>query len=117
MDNELRMIMEEVKKVGKNNIKKAEEFGTKFFLGHIEISTGLKELGYSEESPALAEAFAKYVRCDWGDGEEDAEINERAIKSGYGDVMGVYKLNGRTIWIKTDLNENPRTIIMLPEEW
>ena len=48
---------------------------------------------------------------------EDAAINDKAIETGYGDVMGIYRLNGHVIWIKTDLNECTRTTILLPEEW
>lgn len=33
-----------------------------------------------------------------------------------GDVMGVYSLNGKKIWIKTDLDEITQTTIFLPEE-
>ena len=47
----------------------------------------------------------------------DAAINDKAIETGYGDVMGIYRLNGHVIWIKTDLNECTRTTILLPEEW
>ena len=55
--------------------------------------------------------------CDWGEGWSDAAINDKAIETGYGDVMGIYQLNGHVIWIKTDLNECTRTTILLPEEW
>ena len=74
-------------------------------------------MGYSEESPELNELFEKFIKCDWGEGREDAQINESAIATGYGDVMGVYSLNGKKIWIKTDLDEITQTTIFLPEEW
>lgn len=108
---------EEYKRIGKRNIEKAKEINKKFFIGRLHISEGVRELGYNYESIELDRLFKKFMNCDWGEGWEDAHINEQAIQMGFGDIMGVYKLNGKTIWIMTNLNENTETTIFLPEEW
>ena len=37
-------------------------------------------------------------------------------RSGHGDVIGIYRLDSKEVWIQTDLNEDPQTTIFLPEE-
>ena len=113
---ELAEEIEEVKKIGRKNIEKAKKFGEPFFTGRIYITDGVRELGYSEDSPELDKIYSRYIECDWGE-EEDTDINEKSIEIGYGDIMGVYRLDGHVIWIKTDLNEHTRTTILLPQEW
>lgn len=68
------------------------------------------------ESHELNELYSRYIKCDWGEGECDAAINTKTIETGYGDIMGIYRLNGQVIWIITDLNEYTTTTILLPEE-
>lgn len=48
----------------------------------------------------------------WG----DAEINDQHIKNGYGDVIGIYNMDGHEIWIQTNLCEDTVTTIYLPDE-
>ena len=73
-------------------------------------------MGYTHDSIPLAEQFERFIKCDWGGGGEDAEINNQHIKSGYGDVIGIYNLDGHEIWIQTDLCEDTITTIYLPDE-
>ncbi len=118
MSDFLKEAMENAKKAGQRNLKLAKENGIKFYLGKVIISDGLQRLGYSNNSANLEECLSKYKNGDYGkQPKEDVEINERAIAFGYGDVMGEYKVDGRRIWIQTDLNENTTTTIFLPEEW
>ena len=48
----------------------------------------------------------------WG----DAEINDQHIKNGYGDVIGIYNMDGHEIWIQTNLCEDTVTTIYLTDE-
>ena len=112
-----KFVIKETRKTGKKNIERAKRYGKPFFIGRIYITDGVRELGYSEESPELDKLFKKYMKCDWGEVREDAAINNRTIEAGYGDIMGIYRLDGHVIWIKTDLNEYPSTTILLPQEW
>ena len=104
------------REIGKANLTKAATTGKRFYMGSLNISDGVRALGYTLNSKEVQTLIQKYEECDWGEGWEDAEINERAIETGYGDIMGVYRLSGEEIWIKTDLNESPCTTIFLPEE-
>lgn len=109
--------MNEVRKIGKKNLEYAQKTGRPFHIGNLHITDGVRALGYSEDTAELDDIFSKYIKCDWGEGWSDAAINDKTIETGYGDVMGIYRLNGHVIWIKTDLNECTRTTILLPEEW
>ena len=115
---ELEMIRAEVRKTGMVNVVKAKEYGEKFWTGRLRISDGLKELGYSDESDDLNEIFAKYCNGDWGDTDpDDAKINDNTVETGYGDIMGKYYLNGKTIYIKTTMAEYVETWMFLREEF
>ena len=49
-------------------------------------------------SKILQECLLRYINGDYGEQpKEDIEINERAIASGYGDVMGEYNIDGYRI--------------------
>lgn len=78
-----------------------------FYIGRIIISDSLQDKGYTYDSISLAKQFEKF---------KDAEINNFHIENGYGDVIGVYNLDGYKIWIQTDLCEDTVTTIYLPEE-
>jgi len=112
----LKDIRKETGSIGQKNYQLAKEFKQKFYTGRIVISDGLRSMGYTIDSIPLAEQFEKFIKCNWGEGEEDAEINKKHIKNGYGDVVGVYNLEGHEIWIQTDLCENTVTTIYLPDE-
>lgn len=103
-------------KIGKKNIEKAQKEGQAFYIGEVYITDGVRALGYTEDSQELNELYSKYIKCDWGEGQSDAAINDKAIETGYGDIVGIYHLNGQIIWIITDLNESTRTTILLPQE-
>lgn len=118
MDDFMLEIRNQIRKAGQRNLRLAKENGTKFYIGRVTISDELQELGYWYHTPVIQECLSKYKSGDYGQQpKEDIEINERAIASGYGDVMGEYYIDGHKIWIKTDLNENTTTTVFLPEEW
>lgn len=114
----LSAMREQVNVAKEKNLKEAKKLGEKFYTGNICIMPGVRALGLTMDSPELDEIFKRFMNCDWGDTpKEDEAINETSIKSGYGDIMGSYIVNGVKIWIKTDLCEGTRTTIMLPSEW
>ena len=106
----LDYMRKESRKVGAANT------GKKFYLGELNISNGVMAMGYNLDSTEIQSLLKTYESCDWGEGWEDAKINEAAIRSGHGDVIGIYRLDGKEVWIQTDLNEDPQTTIFLPEE-
>ena len=112
----LKDIRKSSKETGCKDIESAKKSKHKFCTGRIIISDGLKKMGYIYDSIPLAKQFEKFINCNWGEGEEDADINTQHIKNGYGDVIGIYNLDGREIWIQTDLCEDTVTTIYLPEE-
>ena len=114
--DELKEIREEIRKVGLKNIEKAKKTHNKFYLGDIRISDEIKKKGYTLSSEPLAEIFERFKNCDWGYDNEDVKINENSIKTGYGDVLGIYEIDGIKIWIQTDFCEDTVTTIFLPEE-
>lgn len=115
----LEKLRNEIKAIGQINLNYAKENGTKFYLGKITVSEGIKHIGYTEDSTIIQDCISRYKNGDYGDNQysEDIETNEKAIAIGYGDVMGEYTIDGRIIWIKTDLSENTTTTIFFPEEW
>lgn len=108
--------IDEAQKIGKKNIERAQKEGQAFYTGEVCVTDGVQSLGYTENSHELNELYSRYIKCDWGEGECDAAINTKTIETGYGDIMGIYRLNGQVIWIITDLNEYTTTTILLPEE-
>lgn len=112
----LDYMRKESRKVGAANLKRVANTGKKFYLGELNISNGVMAMGYNLDSTEIQSLLKTYELCDWGEGWEDAKINEAAIRSGHGDVIGIYRLDGKEVWIQTDLNENPQTTIFLPEE-
>lgn len=112
----LSYMRKESRKVGAANLKKVASTGKRFYLGELNISNGVMALGYDLNSEEIQSLLRIYESCDWGEGWEDAKINEAAIQSGHGDTIGIYRLNGKEVWIQTDLNEDPQTTIFLPEE-
>lgn len=112
----LSYMRKESRKVGVANLKRVENTGKRFYLGELNISNGVMALGYDLNSEEIQSLLKTYESCDWGEGWEDAKINEAAIRSGHGDVIGIYRLGGKEVWIQTDLNEDTQTTIFLPEE-
>ena len=112
----LDYMRKESRKVGAANLKRVANTGKRFYLGELNISNGVMAMGYNLDSTEIQSLLKTYESCDWGEGWEDAKINEAAIRSGHGDVIGIYRLYGKKVWIQTDLNEDPQTTIFLPEE-
>ena len=112
----LDYMRKESRKVGAANLKRVANTGKRFYLGELNISNGVMAMGYNLDSTEIQSLLKTYESCDWGEGWEDAKINEAAIRSGHGDVILIYRLDGKEVWIQTDLNEDPQTTIFLPEE-
>lgn len=112
----LDYMRKESRKVGAANLKRVANTGKRFYLGELNISNGVMAMGYNLDSTEIQSLLKTYESCDWGERWEDAKINEAAIRSGHGDVIGIYRLDGKEVWIQTDLNEDPQTTIFLPEE-
>lgn len=112
----LDYMRKESRKVGAANLKRVANTGKRFYLGELNISNGVMAMGYNLDSTEIQSLLKTYESCDWGEGWEDAKINEAAIRSGHGDIIGIYRLGGKEVWIQTDLNEDPQTTIFLPEE-
>ena len=112
----LDYMRKESRKVGAANLKRVANTGKRFYLGELNISNGVMAMGYNLDSIEIQSLLKTYESCDWGEGWEDAKINEAAIRSGHGDVIGIYILDSKEVWIQTDLNEDPQTTIFLPEE-
>ena len=112
----LDYMRKESRKVGAANLKRVANTGKRFYLGELNISNGVMAMGYNLDSTEIQSLLKTHESCDWGEGWEDAKINEAAIRSGHGDVIGIYRLDGKKVWIQTDLNEDPQTTIFLPEE-
>ena len=120
MEELKKEIRNSIQEIGRSNIAKAHENNSKFYIGELIISDGVRNKGYSYDSIELNEkAYKKFINCDWGtiNATEDIETNERNIERGYGDVMGEYEVDGNKIWIKTDLGKDTVTTIYLPSEW
>lgn len=112
----LDYMRKESRKVGAANLKRVANTGKRFYLGELNISNGIMAMGYNLDSIEIQSLLKTYESCDWGEGWEDAKINEAAIRSGHGDIIGIYRLGGKEVWIQTDLNEDTQTTIFLPEE-
>ena len=112
----LDYMRKESRKVGAANLKRVANTGKRFYLGELNISNGVMAMGYNLDSTEIQSLLKTYESCDWGEGWEDAKINEAAIRSGHGDVIGIYRQERKKVWIQTDLNEDPQTTIFLPEE-
>ena len=120
MEELKKEIRNNIQEIGRSNIAKAHENNSKFYIGKLIISDGVRNKGYSYDSIELNEkAYKKFINCDWGtiNATENIEMNERNIERGYGDVMGEYDVGGNKIWIKTDLGKDTLTTIYLPSEW
>lgn len=93
----------------------------KFQLGRLLITPGAQEaLEAAGENPWTF--FARHAAGDWGIvGEDDAALNDEALKD-ESRLLSAYKLtNGTKIWVITEaVGENGQreaTTILLPEEY
>ena len=85
-------------------------------LGRIVATPGA--LAAMEEADATALPFlVRHASGDWGDApEEDAALNEEAVRD-FLRVMSVYRLHtGETLWIITEADRSSTTIL-LPSEY
>lgn len=89
-----------------------------FELGQVVITREIAEaMKQSEEfTREVAVAGGKYKLCDWGDTcEEDAELNDEAVKSGER-ILAAYETSQGTIWIITEWDRSVTTILF-PSEY
>lgn len=62
-------------------------------------------------------ALSRYIKCDWGDTcEEDAELNDEAVKNGDDRILAVYNTSQGKIWIITEWDRSVTTILF-PDEY
>ena len=80
----LDYMRKESRKVGAANLKRVANTGKRFYLGELNISNGVMAMGYNLDSTEIQSLLKTYESCDWGEGWEDAKINEAAIRSGHG---------------------------------
>jgi hypothetical protein len=95
----------------------------KFNVGRTLMTAGVNS--YMEEHIVsmneLITLLDRHVSGDWGDiPEEDAELNEGAIRNKEGRIMSAYELSGKRVWIITDgLHDEKETYttVLFPEEY
>lgn len=90
-----------------------------FELGQTVMTIGIASA--MENNPQFREEIIgsvdKYVRCDWGDTcEEDAEMNNEAVRNGEGGILASYNTSQGTIWIKTEWDSSVTTVLF-PSEY
>ena len=91
----------------------------KFELGQLVMTRGIADT--MEEIPHfrddVSKAFEKYQNCDWGiTCEDDAFMNDEAIKSGEDRILAVYETCSGNIWIITEWDRSVTTILF-PDEY
>lgn len=93
-----------------------------FKLGRVVMTAGILEQmnrdgGFQRH---VSESFDRYTRKDWGDlCEEDAEMNDLALKNGDDRILAVYEKPedpGYKIWIITEWDHSATTILF-PSEY
>lgn len=81
--------------------------------GRVLVTLGAQDAVSLEEQAACT---ARHMAGDWGDvDEEDAAQNDKNL-DGRGQLMSVYNLGDKTLWIITDAAWNCTTLL-LPEEY
>lgn len=91
----------------------------KFELGRLVATRGVADM--MEKNPQFSKdvtvAFVKYQKCDWGiTCEEDAEMNNEAVKNGNDRILAVYQTSEGEIWIITEWDRSCTTILF-PSEY
>ena len=92
----------------------------KFDLQRIVMTQGVAEIveRNSDNHDKLMALLFCFMEGDFGTlCEEDMEQNNLSIKHNYGMVMGIFELDGTTIWIITYLGEGGYTTVLLPSEY
>ena len=91
-----------------------------FEIGKLYQTRGVYDKTCKDEEfeRFIGQAFFRYVLGDWGDlYESDKELNEEAVSTGEGRILGAYKYNDETkIWIITE-SDRSCTTILFPEEY
>lgn len=91
----------------------------KFNLGQVVMTRGIADRIENNEvfKTEVDQAFEKYVNCDWGDTcEDDAAMNDEAIKTGNDRTLAVYQTSEGKIWIITEWDRS-YTTILFPSEY
>jgi len=94
------------------------DVGGKFRLGLTTLSDGVRAL--VDADPIAAVSLNAFVRChqngQWGSASPaQIEENQRALEQG-GEVVSVYALQGRAIWIVTDAEPRDATRVFFADE-
>lgn len=91
----------------------------RFQIGRLVMTRGIAhEIAASEGFGIfVTESLHRYLDCDWGDTcTEDKALNDESVINGEGDILAVYKKDGRTIWFKTEWDHS-YTTVLFPEEY
>ena len=90
----------------------------KFELGQIVMTRGIADEMESETfAKQVTEALKKYANGNWGiTCEEDAEMNDDAVKNGDERILAVYETCKGNIWIITEWDRSVTTVLF-PSEY
>ena len=91
----------------------------KFELGQVVMTRGIADAMESSEifKTEVNKAFERYVACDWGvTCEEDAAMNDEAIKTSDDRILAVYQTSEGKIYIITEWDRSCTTILF-PSEY
>ena len=92
----------------------------KFDLQNTVMTQGVAEIVErdSNNHDKLMTLLFRFMEGDFGTlCKEDVRQNNDSIKHNYGMVMGIFELDGTTIWIITYLGEGGYTTVLLPSEY
>ena len=92
----------------------------KFDLQRTVVTCGVGEIieRNSDNHEKLMTLLYCFSQGDFGTlCKEDVRQNNDSIKHNYGMVMGIFELDGTTIWIITYLGEGGYTTVLLPSEY
>lgn len=90
----------------------------KFDLGQIVQTRGIATEIENDENFAkeIAEAFSKYLQCNWGDTcEEDCEMNNNAVKFNNDRILAKYITTKGNVFIITEYDRSYTTIMFAHE--
>lgn len=91
---------------------------SKFKLGQLVMTKGVHSDQARDRAFAceVTEAFARYVKCDWGDlCDEDKRNNDSAVKNGDDRILASYITSRGKLWVITEWDRSATTILYADE--
>lgn len=86
----------------------------KFTLGQMVVTRAINDVMAENNQFAkdVAKAIEKYIKCDWGTmSEDDANMNDEAVKLNNDRIFASYSTCKGTIWIITEWDRSVTTIL------